>query len=111
MSPLADLHVDPPHATAARPALSDERRRHWLVPTAVLAAVSVGTFVLAFVLNPPIAVTGIVLVTTFYVAMLVCAVAARNVHNRTLAFAWLTGAISVTSVVLMLFVLAVEAIS
>ena len=58
MSPLADLHVRPDHS--APPLVrGDERRRHWLIPTGVIAALAVILFLLTFELNPAIAVTGI----------------------------------------------------
>ena len=110
MSPVADLHVRPAHS--APPLVrDDERRRHWLIPTGVIAALAVVLFLLTFELNPAIAVTGIVLVAVFYVAMLVCAVATRNVHNRNVAFVWLFGGITVTSSLLLLFLFAIEQIS
>jgi len=110
MSPVADLHVRPAHP-APPPALTDERRRHWLIPTGAMAAVAIVLFLLTFELNPPIAFTGIVLIVVFYTAMLVCAVAARNVRNRNVAFVWLFGGITVTSSLLLLFLFAIEQIS
>jgi hypothetical protein len=109
MSPLADLHVRPEHS--APPVVrGDERRRHWLVPTGVIAALAVILFLLTFELNPAIAVTGIVLVAAFYVAMLVCAALTRNVHNRNVAFVWLFGGITVTSSLLLILLFAIEQI-
>ena len=109
MSPVADVHVRPAHP--APPVLNDERRRHWLIPTGVIAAVAVVLFLLTFELNPPIALTGIALVVLFYSAMLVCAVASRNVHNRNVAFVWLFGGITVASSLLLLLLFAIEQIS
>jgi len=110
MSPAADLHVRSAHP-APPPVLTDERRRHWLVPTGAMAAVAIVLFLLTFELNPPIAFTGIVLIVLFYAAMLVCAVAARNVRNRNVAFVWLFGGITVTSLLLFLLLFAIEQIS
>jgi len=109
MSPVADTHVRP--AQPAPPVLNDERRRHWLVPTGVIATVAVVLFLVTFELNPPIAITGIVLVVLFYIAMLVCAVATRNVHNRNVAFVWLFGGITVASSLLLLLLFAIEQIT
>jgi len=110
MSPVADLPVRPAH-TAADPVLNDERRRHWLVPTGAIAALTVALFLLTFELNPPIALTGIVLVVIFYISMLVCAVATRDVRNRNVAFVWLFGGITVASSLLLLLLFAIEQIS
>lgn len=109
MSPVADTHVRP--ADAAPPVRGDERRRHWLIPTGIIAAVAVVLFLGTFELNPPIALTGIVLVVLFYIAMLICALASKNVHNRNVAFLWLFGAIIVASSLLLLFLFAIEQIS
>ena len=109
MSPVADTHVRSAHP--APPVLNDERRRHWLIPTGVIAAVAVVLFLATFELNPPIALTGIVLVVLFYIAMLICALASKNVHNRNVAFLWLFGGITVASSLLLLFLFAIEQIS
>ncbi|MFH8249199.1 hypothetical protein ACH3VR_02370 [Microbacterium sp. B2969] len=102
--------VEPP-PVQPQAALQTPRRRRWLVPAGVLAIVAVVLFVLAFALNPPIAVTGIVLVALFYTAMLVCAVAVERPHMRNVAFAWLVGGMAVASGLLLLFILAIEQIS
>jgi hypothetical protein len=107
MSPLAHLHADPTRVSA-QPALETTRRRQWIVPAGVLAVVAVAVFALTLPLNPAIALTGIILITAFYTAMIVCAVAVANVKNRNLAFAWLMGGMSVVSTVLLLFLLAIE---
>ena len=110
MSPVADLRARPAE-TAPPPVLNDERRRHWLVPTGVIGALLIALFVATFELNPAIALTGIVLVVVFYAAMLVCAVAARNVRNRNVAFVWLFGGIVGASSLLLILLFAIEQIS
>ncbi len=109
MSTVADTQVRPAHP--APPVLRDERRRHWLIPTGLIAGLAVVLFLVTFELNPPIALTGIVLVVLFYVAMLICALACQNVHNRNVAFLWLFGGITVASSLLLLFLFAIEQIS
>ena len=110
MIPVSDLRVRP--ADAPPPAaLNDERRRHWLVPTGAMAALAIVLFLVTFELNAAIALTGIILVVAFYTAMLVCAIATRNVRNRNVAFVWLFGGITVTSSLLLLFLFAIEQIS
>ncbi|WP_243074061.1 hypothetical protein [Microbacterium sp. SS28] len=112
MSPIAHIDVRPAQSDASPAAVLDERRRrHWLGPGGLLAALAVAMFVATLTLNPPIAVTGIVLVVAFYTAMLGCAVAVRDIRTRTLAFRWLIGAISVTSLLLLAFTLAIEQFS
>lgn len=110
MSPLAPLHAGPTRVREQVP-LEAERRRYWLVPAGVLAIVAVVIFSLTTSLNPPIGLTGIILTTAFYGAMLVCAVSVRAIKTRNLAFVWLMGAMSVSSTLLLLFVLMAEQLS
>ena len=109
MTPIAPLHVDP--TEVRQPTLQSPRRRAWLVPAGLLAGVALTVFALAIGLNAAIAVTGLVLVSAFYIAMLVCAAVVENTKNRNLVFAWLTGAMCVASVLLLLFLLAIELVT
>jgi len=110
MSPVTPLHAGPGRVREQAP-LETESRRYWLVPGGVLAAVAVVIFALATSLNPPIGLTGIILTSAFYGAMLVCAMTVSSVRNRNLAFMWLMGAMSVSSTLLLLFVLMTEQLS
>ncbi|TDN92022.1 hypothetical protein [Microbacterium sp. BK668] len=110
MSPVAPVHAGPGGVREQAP-LEVEHRRYWLVPGGVLAVVAVLIFALTISLNPPIGLTGVILTCAFYGAMLVCAMTVDSVKNRNLAFAWLVGAMSVSSTVLLLFVLMIEQLS
>jgi len=110
MSPLAPLHAGPTRVREQAP-LEAERRRYWLVPAGILATVAVVIFALTTSLNPPIGLTGIILTAAFYGAMLVCGMTVASVKNRNLAFAWLMGAMSISSTLLLLFVLMTEQLS
>jgi hypothetical protein len=110
MNPLAPLHAGPTRVSEHTP-LEIERRRYWLVPAGVLAAVAITIFALTTSLNPALGLTGIILTAAFYGAMLVCAMTVGSVKDRNLAFTWLLGAMSVSSTLLLLFVLITEQLS
>lgn len=110
MSPATPLHAGPSRVREQAVPDSD-RRRYWLVPGGILATVAVLIFALTASLNPPIGLTGIILTCAFYGAMVVCAMTVDTVRTRNLAFAWLMGAMSVSSTVLLLFVLMTEQFS
>ncbi|QIG39870.1 hypothetical protein G5T42_10550 [Microbacterium sp. 4R-513] len=110
MTPVTPLHAGPTRVRE-QPALDTEKRRQWLVPAGILAAVAILVFALTASLNPPIGLTGIILVCAFYGAMLVCAMTVDSVKTRNLAFAWLMGAMSISTTLLMLFVVMTEQLS
>jgi hypothetical protein len=73
--------------------------------------VAIAIFALTTSLNPALGLTGIILTAAFYGAMLVCAMTVGSVKDRNLAFTWLLGAMSVSSTLLLLFVLITEQLS
>ncbi|WP_345800021.1 hypothetical protein AAIB33_11095 [Microbacterium sp. AZCO] len=110
MNTIAHAPTDPTRV-GLQPALQTARRRQWLVPAGLLAAIAVGIFALTIPLNPAISLTGIVLDVLFYAAMLVCAATVPQPRGRNLAFAWLMGGLAVTSALLLLLLLAIEQIT
>jgi len=73
----------------AQPALRSARRRMWLIPGAVLAAVAVVVLAIDAQLNLFVSVLGIALVVAAYISMVVVAVRVRGVAERNRSLAWL----------------------
>ncbi|HET8927574.1 MAG TPA: hypothetical protein VFN24_07045 [Microbacterium sp.] len=84
---------DPTRVTS-QTALQGGRRRRWLIPAGIFAAISLALFIAALQLQTAVPVIGIAVVASVYAAMLVAAgtIRAARARNRTLA--WLMGAMA-----------------
>ena len=90
---------DGPDPTWVRnqPALSTPRRRWWLVPGAILAAVAIGMLVTTLELQTFVPTVGVILVLACYISMLVVAVRIDDPRRRSVTFAWLMAAMTVSA--------------
>lgn len=80
-----------------QPALNTTRRRWWLVPGAILAAVAIGMLITTLELQTFVPSVGILLVLACYIAMLVAAVRIDEPRRRSVTFAWLMAAMTVAA--------------
>jgi len=87
-----------------QPALRTPRRRRWLVPGGVLAAVAIGMLAATLQLERALPMIGIILVVAIYLAMLIVAVAVHQPRRRDAAFAWLMVAMTLAALVVLALV-------
>lgn len=73
----------------AQPVLRSARRRQWLIPGGILAAVAIAILVIDAQLDLFVSVLGIALIAAAYVSMVVVAVRVRAVPERNKSLAWL----------------------
>ncbi|GAA1849918.1 hypothetical protein ACFQZV_07360 [Microbacterium koreense] len=103
----------PPDPTDLRnqSALQAGSTRRWLIPSAVLAVVTIVLFCLAFQLQPVLPLVGIVFVMGMWIAMFVVArKGGRGVRtNRILA--WLMGGLAVGALLVAIGIYLVETLS
>jgi hydrogenase/urease accessory protein HupE len=72
-----------------QPAIRSGRRRRWLVPAGLLAAVTIAFLVAALGMQTVVPVVGIAATALLYLAMVVVAVTGRPVRSRNVALAGL----------------------
>ncbi len=84
---------DPTRVTS-QTALQGGRRRRWLIPAGIFAAIVLALFIAALQLQLVVPIIGIVWVASLYAAMLVVAGTVRSARTRNRAFAWLMGAMA-----------------
>lgn len=80
-----------------QPALRTARRRQWLIPGVVLAAVAVGMLIATLQLQVLVPTIGIVLVVGCLIAMVLVATLVADPRRRDVTFAWLMGAMTVAA--------------
>ena len=102
-----DREVDPTRVRD-QPAIRHGRRRSWLVPAGLLAAVAVGLLVAALRRETLISVTGITALVLLYAAMLVAAVTVRPTRTRNLVLAWIMIVMGAVALGLMLVLMLAE---
>ena len=107
--PAPDLDPDlDPTRVRDQPAIRHGRRRSWLVPAGLLAAVAVGLLVAALRRETLISVTGITALVLLYAAMLVAAVTVRPTRTRNLVLAWIMIVLGAVALGLMLVLMLAE---
>ncbi len=87
-----------PQLVRNQPAIRSGRRRRWLLPAAVIAALAVGMLAWCLVLRPVVAMVGIALVIAFYAAMAIVAFAIPEVRRRNVVLAWLMWTMAIVAV-------------
>ena len=93
-----------------QPALRSARRRIWLIPAAILAAIGVAMLAATLTIAMVAPIVGIALIVGLYAAMCLVADSVRDARRRNIAFAWLMVGLAVVPVVaLALVVLTVRA--
>ena len=102
-----DREADPTRVRD-QPAIRQGRRRTWLVPAGLLAAVAVGLLVAALRLQTLISVTGITALVLLYAAMLIAAVTVRPTRTRNLVLAWIMIVMGAVALGLMLVLMLAE---
>jgi hypothetical protein len=89
-------------------ALQTGASSRWLVPSAVLAVVSIALYVWAFSLQLLLPIIGIVYVVVMWTAMLVISRRAGDARMRNRRLAWFMGALAVGALVVFLGIYLVE---
>jgi len=110
VAPMADAILVKRHRIERREAAEAwSTRRSWLVPGAVLTAIFSWMFVVGLVLQPALAVVGLVLVIGSYAAMIGAAIWIRPRDRRNGVLAWLLATQATTAVAVLVSVLILEA--
>jgi hypothetical protein len=97
-----------PTGVRDQPAIRSGRRRAWLVPAGLLAAVTIALLVAALDLETWIPAVGIAATALLYAAMLMVAGTVRPVRARNVALAWLMILIAVVALGSLLLLLGAE---
>jgi len=96
---------DDPTLVRNQPVIGQGRRRQWLVPAALLAAITIGLMIIALDLQTAVPVAGIVIISTLLAAMAVVAIVVEPTRRRNILSAWLMstmGLVALTLPVLLL---------
>ena len=83
-----------------QPAIGQGRRRQWLVPAALLAAITIGLMIIALDLQTAVPVAGIVIVSTLLAAMVVVALVVEATRRRNILSAWLMSTMGLAALTL-----------
>lgn len=97
-----------PTRVRAQQALQTGRRRRWLIPGGLFAAVALALFLAAFSLQVVVPLIGVGLVIALYGAMVTVAITVADPRSRNRTMAWLMGTMAVGSLVLAVVLWALE---
>ncbi|OUE17897.1 hypothetical protein BFL34_03148 [Clavibacter michiganensis] len=101
-------HEPEPTRVRDQPAIRTGRRRQWLVPSGLMAGLTIGLLVAALRLETAIPLAGITATALLYLAMLMVAATVRTARIRNLALACLMGVIAVVALGSLLLLLLSE---
>ncbi len=99
---------DDPTLMRNQPAILTGRRRRWLIPSGLLAAVTVALLVAALSMQTVVPTVGITVMTVLYLVMLVIAVTVPTTRTRNIAFAWVMSIMGAVALGLVLVLLLTE---